>query len=97
MTSGLTTPRHYFLTRLELNIEKRRLLLYPTLENTIVWMWLRLLHPGLPSHVSLRYGPVLRNKTLLSIRNEISAALPPLLSELETNGNAKVFYKTTQL
>ena len=67
----------------------------PTLENTIVWMWLRLLHPGLPSHVSLRYGPVLRNKTLMSIRNEISAALPTLLSELETNENAKVFYNRT--
>ena len=67
----------------------------PTLENTIVWMWLRLLHPGLPSHVSLRYGPVLRDKTLMSIRNEISAALPTLLNELETSENAKVFYNRT--
>ena len=31
----------------------------------------------------------------MSIRNEISAALPTLMSELETNENAKVFYNRT--
>ena len=63
----------------------------PTLENTIVWLWLKLLHPGLPAHVSIKYGPELRDKTVSSIRSEISTALPALMNELATSENAKVF------
>ena len=63
----------------------------PTLENTIVWLWLKLLHPGLPAHVSIKYGPELRDKTVSSIRSEISTALPALMTELATSENAKVF------
>ena len=64
----------------------------PTLENTIVWLWLKLIHPGLPAHVNIKYGTELRDKTLSSIKNEISSALPALLDELTNSENAKVFY-----
>ena len=33
----------------------------PTLENTIVWLWLSLIHPGLPAEVHTKYGADLRN------------------------------------
>ena len=39
-----------------------------TLENTIVWLWLKLIHPGLPAHVNIKYGTELRDKTLSSIK-----------------------------
>ena len=56
--------------------------LSPTLENTIVVLWLQLIHPGLPLLVKQKYGSELRNKTLASLKPEISQALGPLLNEL---------------
>ncbi len=56
--------------------------LTPTLENSIVVQWLGLIHPGLPKIVKQRYGPELRNKTIASIKPEISQAIPSLLEEL---------------
>ena len=56
----------------------------PTIENTIVFLWLSLIHRELPKLVKQRYGPDLRNRTLASIKNEISSALPSLLDELNT-------------
>ena len=54
----------------------------PTLENMIVWLWLHLLHKDLPSLVKQRYGTELRNKSLASIKPEISQALDSLLEEI---------------
>ena len=54
----------------------------PTLENTIIAIWLQTIHPGLPQLVKQRYGPELRNKTLASLKSEISQCLPSLLDEL---------------
>ena len=56
--------------------------LSPTLENTVVVLWLRLIHPGLPLLVKQKYGSELRNKTLASLKPEISQALGSLLDEL---------------
>jgi hypothetical protein len=54
----------------------------PIIENTIVFLWLSLIHRELPKLVKQRYGPDLRSRTLASIKNEISSALPSLLDEL---------------
>ena len=62
-----------------------------TLENAVVFVWLKLLHPGLQSLIQHRYGTELRDKTVSSIRNEISDALPALTDELATSENVKVF------
>ena len=54
----------------------------PTLENMIVFTWLRLMHKDLPGLIKIKYGPELRTRTLASIKPEISAALVSLLDEL---------------
>ncbi|KAI8494130.1 hypothetical protein Bbelb_284770 [Branchiostoma belcheri] len=54
----------------------------PSLENMVVLLWLRMLHPDLPSLVKQRYGAELRHQTLASIKPEISLALTTLLDEL---------------
>ena len=65
--------------------------LTPTIENTITWYWLQLVHPGLPNLVKTKYGPELRNKTLSSIKTEISQAMSSLLEELDTKEDARIF------
>ena len=52
--------------------------LTPTLENTIVVLWLQLIHPGLPLLVMQKYGSELHNKSLASLKPEISQALTSL-------------------
>ena len=54
----------------------------PSLENVVVLLWLERLHIGLPALVKQRYGSELRNKTLASIKPEISQALTSLVEEL---------------
>ena len=56
--------------------------LSPTLENTIIFLWLKLIHPGLPILVKEKYGCELHNKSLASLKPEISQALEALLEEL---------------
>ena len=58
--------------------------LSPTLENTVVVLWLQLIHPGLPLLVKQKYGSELRKKTLSSLKPEISQALGSLLDELRS-------------
>ena len=58
--------------------------LSPTLENTIVVLWLKTIHPGLPQLVKQRYGPVLCNKIVASLKPEISYTVSSLLDELES-------------
>ena len=55
----------------------------PSLENFVL-LWLRLIHPDLPALIKQRYGSELRNKTLASIKPEISLALTSLLDELRS-------------
>lgn len=62
----------------------------PSLENTIVYLWLERIHVGLPGLVKQRYGAELRNKTLATIKPEISQALNSLLEELTTNEDSRI-------
>ena len=62
--------------------------LSPTLENTVVSS-IQLIHPGLPLLVKQKYGSELRNKTLASLKPEISQALGSLLDELRNIEDTK--------
>ena len=62
----------------------------PSLENVVVLIWLERLHVGLPALVKQRYGSELRNKTLASIKPEISQALSSLLEELSVGEDSRV-------
>ena len=64
--------------------------LTPTLQNTIVLIWLERIHAGLPGLVKQRYGTELRNKTLASIKTEISQALDSMLEELRSGSDTRV-------
>ncbi|KAI8522261.1 hypothetical protein Bbelb_020150 [Branchiostoma belcheri] len=61
----------------------------PSLENFIVLLWLKLLHPALPALVKQRYGSELRHKTLASIKPELSLALQSLMDELQTTEDVR--------
>ena len=63
--------------------------LSPTLENTVVVLWLQLIHPGLPLLVKQKYGSELCNKTLASLKPKISQALGSLLDELHSIEDTK--------
>ena len=54
----------------------------PTIENTIVYLWLSLIDSGLPQLVKQKYGADLRNRSLASLKPEISQALSSLQEEL---------------
>ena len=54
----------------------------PTLYNISIVLWLRIIHPNLPALIRQKYATELRNKTLASIRDEISESLSSLLMEL---------------
>ena len=62
----------------------------PTLENTVTVIWLKLIHPGLPAIVKQRYGAELRNKSLATMKPEISQALPSLLDEIHSFEASKI-------
>ena len=61
-----------------------------SLQNTIIVLWLEKLHTGLPGLVKQRYGTELRNKTLASIKSEISLALDSMLEGLRSTENTRV-------
>ena len=63
----------------------------PSLENTVVLVWLQLIHPGLPSLVKQKYGSDLRHQSLASLKPEISLALTSLLDELHSIEDTKAF------
>lgn len=71
--------------------------LSPTLENTIVFVWLQLINPGLPGLVKQRYGPELRNKTLASLKPEISQALSSLIDELRTIEDSRIMFSRAKV
>ena len=58
--------------------------LTPTIQNTIVLIWLERIHVGLPGLVKQRYGTELRNKTLASLKSEIAQGLDSMLEELNS-------------
>ena len=57
--------------------------LTPTLLNVLITTWLHVINPALPSLIKQRFATQLRSCTLYTIREEISEAIPTLLSELE--------------
>ena len=63
--------------------------LSPSLENTMVFLWLQLIHPRLPLLVKQKYGSDLRNETLATLKPEISQALGSLLDELRSIEDTK--------
>ena len=63
-----------------------------TLENTVVVLWLQLIHPGLPLLVKQKYGSELCNKTLASLKLEISRALTSLHDELCSIEHSKAMH-----
>ncbi len=67
----------------------------PTLENTIVLLWLERVHVGLPALVQQKYGPELRNKSLASLKSEISLALHSLLLELQQSEDTSRVLRAT--
>ena len=62
----------------------------PSMENVVVFLWLQRIHEGLPALIKQRYGAELRNKTLASIKPEISQALDSLLEELKSNNESRI-------
>ena len=64
--------------------------LSPSLENTVVLLWLQMIHQDLPRLVKQRYGTELRSRTLASIKPEISQALQSLLDELSNSEEGRV-------
>lgn len=70
--------------------------LTPSPENTIVVLWLQLIHPGLPLLVKQKYRSELRNKSLASLKPEISQALSSLLDELRSIEDTKTMCKVTE-
>ena len=61
-----------------------------TLENLVVLIWLRLIHPDLPGLVKQRYGTELRSRTLASLKPEISQASDSLFEEIRSTADSKV-------
>ena len=62
----------------------------PSLENVVVYLWLERLHVSLPALVKQKYGAELRNRTLASIKPEISQALNSMLEELSSGDNSRI-------
>ena len=62
----------------------------PTLQNTMVLLWLERIHSGLPGLVQQKYGAELRNKSLASLKSEISLALQSLLNELDQGEDSRI-------
>ena len=68
----------------------------PTLLNVCVVLWLNSIHSALPALVKQRYATELKNKSLASIREEISESLDALLAELsgENAAVSRLSYKS---
>ena len=67
----------------------------PTMENMTVLIWLERIHVGLPGLIKQRYGTELRNRTLASIKPEISQALSSLLEELRGADESRIMRTQT--
>ena len=69
-------------------------MLSPTIENLVTCIWLKALHPQLPSLVKLKFSTQLKECTISSIREEISASIPELLQELNEKEAPSPIYQT---
>ena len=66
----------------------------PTLLNMMVTLWLHTINSALPSMVKQKYTTELRNRSLASLREEISESLDSLISQVNGEGAciARAFY-----
>ena len=64
--------------------------LTPSLENLVVLLWLKEVHPNLPSLVKMKFAADLRSQSLASMKAEISSALPSLIEEAKNFDSARV-------
>ena len=64
--------------------------LTPSLYNTMVVLWLKCIHPGLPQLVKQKFSTELRGKTLGSLREVISESLDAFITELAADPECKV-------
>ena len=55
----------------------------PTLHNVLVVLWLKTIHSDLPTMIKQRFTTQLKHNTLFSLRDEISEAIPSVLSEMQ--------------
>ena len=69
----------------------------PCVENLVVCLWLKALHPSLPQLVKQRYATQLKDCTLASIREEISGCITELLAELGEKDPPHVFQANTNI
>ena len=69
----------------------------PTLENFLVLIWLRLIHPSLPALVKRRYSANLRSQTIASLKPEISQTLDSLLNEIFSVNETRILRTAFQL
>ena len=67
----------------------------PTLMNVAVVLWLKSIHPALPAMIKQKFTTELRNRTLITLREEISESLESMLAELngETAAIARSSYQ----
>lgn len=66
----------------------------PSLLNTIVLMWLDLLHPKLRGAVTQRFSTQLRDATYASLFPEISRSVRSLLDDLESDASANRVFQS---
>ena len=64
--------------------------LTPSLENVVVLLWLERIHISLPGLIKQKYGAELRNKTLSSLKSEISQSLDSMLTELKNSDDSRI-------
>ena len=62
----------------------------PTLMNISIVLWLKTIHKNLPALVKQKYATELRNKSLASIRDEVSESLDSLLYELSASDESAI-------
>ena len=69
--------------------------LTPSLENVVVLLWLERIHTSLPGLIKQKYGAELRNKTLSSLKSEISQSLDSMLIELKNDDSRIMRFSST--
>ena len=89
MTSGSSVTHHGITATTDEEIT-------PTVENITVFLWLERVHVGLPALVKERYGTELRNKSIASLKSEISLSMDSLLEQLKSRESTSVLRVQSQ-
>ena len=89
MTTGSSVTHHGVVATSDEEIT-------PTVENITVFLWLERVHVGLPALVKERYGTELRNKSIASLKSEISLSMDSLLDQLKSRESTSVLRVQSQ-